>query len=117
MRGEQLTTRRIGNGLINLAALLCLTAASAMAQAPVITSVQSSIVNGSPTNTLGITSGSVLPGQGFVIYLNGSFNVALLSAVTWTNAVTLATASLQVINASPAQLQVFVPQARYIPPV
>jgi large repetitive protein len=81
---------------------------------PVISSVQSSLVDESPKNIQTITSGTKLTRHGFLIYLNGSFSPYL--SVRWVNPVTSQSLTLE-SSYSPTQIRAFVPEALYLTPV
>src|SRR5881396_1038095 len=85
MQNERTCTTRL---LACLPGILWLLALAAPAWGQVtISSIQSSLVGaGSPKNVQGITSGAQLPGNGFTMWINGSFpNVAPGTNVQWFN--------------------------------
>src|SRR5207237_3178873 len=85
-----------------------------------ISSIQSSLVGAnSPNNVQGITSGAQLPGNGFTMWINGSFpNVAAGTNVQWFNPNTGVTFSSAVTpNGALNQIQVFIPENLYLTPV
>ena len=82
---------------------------------PAITSLQSSAVGDPAANVTGITSGTVLPAGGFVLYINGTFHPAGLVSLKWFNSATATTSLLPLNGAvvSPSQIYVTVPNALF----
>ncbi len=118
MQGERTYAANI---LASLPGILLLLALAAPAWGQVtISSIQSSLVGaGSPNNVQGITSGAQLPGNGFTMWINGSFpNAAVGTTVQWFNPSTGATFSASTTpNGALNQLQVFIPENLYLTPV
>ena len=116
MRGEESYTARAIARLPILVGLLVLAEVAAWGQVA-ITSIQSSVVNGTPRDVIGITSGVQVPGGRFVMYINGSFpNAANGIPMQWLNTVTGVTFNTLAFG-TPAQLQVFIPENLYLTPV
>ena len=118
MQGERTYTANMLACLPRIVWLLAL-AAPAWGQVT-ISSIQSSLVGASsPKNVQGITSGAQLPGNGFTMWINGSFpNAAAGTNVQWFNPNTGVTFNTST-NPNPAlnQLQVFIPENLYLIPV
>src|SRR4051794_34468325 len=108
MRGERTYTA----STMRLQTLVWLLAAPAWAQVTV-NNIQSSLVGANfPNNVQGITSGVQLPGNGFVMWINGSFpNAAPGTTVQWFNPATGVTFNVDVTpNGALNQLQAFIPE-------
>ena len=84
---------------------------------PTISSLQSSLPGNSPANVTGITSGTTVPGGGFILYVNsaiGDFNPNAFQNVTWNGTPLSPPPSTE---QSPYQITVFVPNSLFQTPV
>ena len=88
-------------------------------QTPTITTIQASFVGGQPADVGGITSGTQLPGGGFTLYINGSFNPNAFLNAKWnnpsTNFTTVFTAAAATVT--PTQVILPIPSALFQTPV
>ena len=84
---------------------------------PTISSLQASLPENSPANVTGITSGTTVPGGGFILYVNsaiGDFNPNAFQNVTWNGTPLSPPTSTE---QSPNQITVFVPNSLFQTPV
>ncbi|MEO8369220.1 MAG: putative Ig domain-containing protein [Candidatus Solibacter sp.] len=87
-----------------------------MGWAQSISSLQSSQINGGPSNVTAITSGTNLQAGRFALYINGAFNVGNFVSVQWLNLATNAATTLNTPGSggvTPTQITVEVPSALF----
>src|SRR4051794_24600742 len=95
--------------------VLLATGMASMCWAQSISSLQSAFIEGAAHDVTGITSGTTVGGGGFVLIINGAFNVNNFQSVQWLNTATNVTTTFTApdVFVSPTQLSLVIPNALF----